>query len=319
MISSRSCFGCPSGVASRPRRSATDRWAAAGLAIPRPASTAHTRRTLVAFISLRSRSRYLPSRARLRASTFTRGSPRNPRKRFSVFRSTSCLTASGGSWLALATRATWYRAAAGLMCGSSPLPEAVTRSTGTGTVLPGSAARSASTRAWTALTRSGFVGLRLDPEDEAALYGNGLVAEGRPQKYFGSSKGWPMRAEPTSLPSFEMRLPWAWYGKTAWATPVTRSGYATPVTRVSATRMTRAGRSCARMMSSPPLHEAEGNKNHVHELDPRERDEDAAHAIDPEVAPQDGRRPDGAVAHATECQRDERDDDQGVEDDGGED
>src|SRR5262252_3912212 len=204
------------------------------------------------------------------------------------------------------------------MCGSSPLPEAVTRSTGTGAVLPGSAARSASTRLWTALTRSGLVGLRLDPVDEAALYGNGLVAEGRPQKYFGSSNGWPMRAEPTSLPSFEMRLPWAWYGKTAWATPVTRSGYATPVTRVSATRMTRAGRSCARM-SSPPLYEAEGHEDHVHELDPRERDEDAAHAVDPEVAPENGRRANRTVADAAEGQRDERDDDQRVEDDGGED
>src|SRR5262249_21227409 len=140
-----------------------------------------------------------------------------------------------------------------------------------------------------------------------------------PQKYFGSSKGWPMRAEPTSLPSFAMRLPWAWYGKTAWATPVTRSGYATPVTRVRATRMTRAGRSCVRMISTPPLHEAEGHEDHLPELDPRERDEDAAHAIDPEVAPEDGRRADGAVADAAEGQRDERDDDQGVEDDGGED
>ena len=36
-----------------------------------------------------------------------------------------------------ATRATWYSAAAGLMCGSSPLPEAVTRSAGTGFLLPG--------------------------------------------------------------------------------------------------------------------------------------------------------------------------------------
>src|SRR5215510_11715331 len=193
------------------------------------------------------------------------------------------------------------------MCGSSPLPEAVTRSTGTGALLPGSAARSASTRPWTALTRSGLVGLRLDPEDEAALYGNGLVAEGRPQKYLGSSKGWPMRAEPTSLPSLETRLPWAWYGKTAWATPVTRSGYATPVTRVRATRMTRAGRSCTRMMSTPPLHEAEGHEDHVHELDPRERDEDPAHPVDPEVAPEDGRRADGTVAHTAEGERDEGD------------
>ncbi len=31
-----------------------------------------------------------------------------------------------------ATRASWYSAAAGLMCGSRPLADAVTRSTGTG-------------------------------------------------------------------------------------------------------------------------------------------------------------------------------------------
>jgi len=37
--------------------------------------------------------------------------------------------------------------------------------------------------------RAGFVGPRFDPDDAAALYGNGEVAEGRPQKYLGSSKG----------------------------------------------------------------------------------------------------------------------------------
>src|SRR5712692_10182568 len=110
------------------------------------------------------------------------------------------------------------------MCGSRPLPEAVTRSTGTGAVLRGSAARSAATRAWTALTRSGFVGLRFEPDEEPALYPNGLVADGRPQKYFGSSKGCPMSAEPTSLPSLTIRLPLAWRGKTAWATAVTIAG-----------------------------------------------------------------------------------------------
>src|SRR5215813_9346744 len=83
--------------------------------------------------------------------------------------------------------------------------------------------------------------------------------------------------------------------------------------------MTRAGRSCARMMSPPPLHETESHEDHVHELDPRKRYEDAAHPVDPKVAPEDGRRADGTVADAAEGQRDERDDDQGVEDDGGED
>src|SRR5712691_11251069 len=110
------------------------------------------------------------------------------------------------------------------MCGSRPLAEAVTRSTGTGAVVPVSAARSASTRPCTALTRSGFVGLKFDPVDAPALYPNGLVADRRPQKYFGSSKGCPINAEPTGLPSLAIRLPLAWRGKIAWATAVTITG-----------------------------------------------------------------------------------------------
>src|SRR5262245_63297214 len=110
------------------------------------------------------------------------------------------------------------------MCGSSPLADAVTRSTGTGAVLPGSAARSASTRSWTDFTSAGFVGLRFEPDDDAALFGNGEVAEGRPQKYFGSSNGWPISDEPTTLPSLTSRLPFAWYGNTSWAMTVTITG-----------------------------------------------------------------------------------------------
>src|SRR5215510_10153789 len=110
------------------------------------------------------------------------------------------------------------------MCGSSPLPEAVTRSTGTGALLPGSAARRASMRAFTASASAGLVGPRFEPDDDAALYGYGEVAEGRLQKYFGSSKGCPMREEPTTLPSCTMRLPLAWRGNRIWATPVTTSG-----------------------------------------------------------------------------------------------
>src|SRR5439155_24807514 len=128
---------------------------------------------------------YWPSRAKFSSSTFTRGSPKMPSQRPSVCRSTSPRTVSASSLRAFATRAVWYSAAAGLMWGSRPLPEAVTRSTGTGAVLLGSAARRASTRPCTALTRSGFVGLRFEPDDDPALYANGVVADGRPQKYFG--------------------------------------------------------------------------------------------------------------------------------------
>src|SRR6266404_1133601 len=60
------------------------------------------------------------------------------------------------------------------MCGSRPLPEAVTRSTGTAALLSGSAARRASTRSCTDLTSAGFVGLRFEPDDQAAV---GLVRE----------------------------------------------------------------------------------------------------------------------------------------------
>ncbi len=60
------------------------------------------------------------------------GSPRMPNWRPSVLAATSWRTASALILRAAATRATWASAEAGLMCGSSPLPEAVNRSAGTG-------------------------------------------------------------------------------------------------------------------------------------------------------------------------------------------
>jgi hypothetical protein len=68
------------------------------------------------------------------------------------------------------------------------------------------------------------MGPRFEPLDAAALYGNGVVAEGRPQKYLGSSNGWPIRLDPTGFPSRRMRLPLASLGKATCAMPVTRSG-----------------------------------------------------------------------------------------------
>ena len=64
--------------------------------------------------------------------------------------------------------------------------------------------------------------------DEKYFHGRlsaiGVVADGRPQKYFGSEKFWPMSDEPTVLPSCTIRLPAAWCGNAALATPVTASG-----------------------------------------------------------------------------------------------
>ena len=62
-----------------------------------------------------------------------------------------------------------YNAAAGLISGSRPLPEAVTRSTGTGPVAVGSAARRAAMRVATASASAGLLGARLEAVLAAAL------------------------------------------------------------------------------------------------------------------------------------------------------
>src|SRR5262245_34308638 len=110
------------------------------------------------------------------------------------------------------------------MCGSSPLPDAVTRSIGTGAVLPGSAACSASMRCLTASASALLVGPRFDPDDAALLSANGAVADGRLQKYFGSVNGWPISAEPSGLPLRSIRLPFADFANAICAMPVTTSG-----------------------------------------------------------------------------------------------
>ena len=50
------------------------------------------------------------------------------------------------------------------------------------------------------------------------------MAEGRDQKYLGSVNGWPISAEPTTFPSWTIRLPSAWWEKNARAIPVTARG-----------------------------------------------------------------------------------------------
>src|SRR4029077_13007221 len=61
--------------------------------------------------------------------------------------------------------------------------------------------------------------------------------------------------------------------------------------------------------------EMQGGDREVDRLDADERDDHAAAAVDPQVAPQQWAGPDRAIAHAFERQRNERDDDQRVEDD----
>src|SRR5262249_10800733 len=133
---------------------------------------------------------------------------------------------------ALATRGIWNAAAAGVMSGSRPLPDVVTRSTGIRMAL---SALSLSESSLTRSIRLLLVGPRFDPPEFWALYGAGtvlvaslgsvsVVAEGRPWKYLSPANTWPIRAEPTTLPSRSMRLPFACQGRIAWARPVIARG-----------------------------------------------------------------------------------------------
>src|ERR1700756_3414759 len=96
-----------------------------------------------------------------------------------------------------------------LICGSSPLPDAVTRSTGTGALLSGSASRNALTRSFTASDSAGLRAPWFEAPEDAPLYGCGEVADGRLQKYFGSSNGWPISSEPRGFPLTTNRVPFA--------------------------------------------------------------------------------------------------------------
>src|SRR5450755_3800241 len=106
------------------------------------------------------------------------------------------------------------------MCGSNPLPDAVTRSTGTGALLPGSASRNALMRPATASTSAGLRAPWFEPDEAPALYGCGDVADGRLQKYLGSSNGCPISVEPTILSLTAIKLPFAALGNPALAMPV---------------------------------------------------------------------------------------------------
>ena len=73
---------------------------------------------------------------------------------------------SGSIWRALATRGTWKRAAAGVMSGSRPLAEVVTRSTGIG--VPGFSLASLAASPLTRSISAWLVGPRFEPPELSA-------------------------------------------------------------------------------------------------------------------------------------------------------
>src|ERR1700755_1606598 len=90
-----------------------------------------------------------------------------------------------------------------------------------------------------------------------------------------------------------------------------------PVITVSAMTSTRAGRISFSMGLSSG--EMQGGDHEVDRLNADERNDDAADAVDQQVAPQQRTGADRPVRDALQGERDQRDDDQRVEDDGGED
>src|SRR6266699_5948908 len=76
-------------------------------------------------------------------------------------------------------------------------------------------------------------------------------------------------------------------------------------TLLAVTSMCRVGRS----------YEMEHRDGDVDQLDADERDDDAAETVNQQVALQDSQRTNGFISDPTQCQRDQRDNDQGVEND----
>ena len=127
---------------------------------------------------------------------------RSPMSRPCVCCATSARTlASGNAARFCDARELVSAAAAGLMCGSSPLAEAVTRSTGTGALV----ARVRGAQRFDA--RLHRVGERrieralVRSARGAGVVGHRRVADGRPQKYFGSRTAGRSARSPTALPS----------------------------------------------------------------------------------------------------------------------
>ncbi len=118
----------------------------------------------------------VPASAAFSSTTLTRASPRNPSSRPWVCSSTSSRTRPVSSPRSRATRLTWIAAYSGLMCGSSPLPLAVSASAGTSSGATPSSAATVARRSWIAATRSSLFGTELGRGAAEAV----VVDRGRP-------------------------------------------------------------------------------------------------------------------------------------------
>src|SRR5688572_18932700 len=122
-----------------------------------------------------------------------------------------------------------------------------------------------------------------------------------------------MSVLPTTRPSTVTSEPLAWRGKRSCARPVTTPGYTKPVRAHSTTVSNSAGLTWWRSMAIAS-DESKDDEKQVEQLDAHEGHDQAAEPVDEQVAAQHGRGGSRTVGDAAERQRDERDDDERVED-----
>src|SRR5664279_2395856 len=109
-----------------------------------------------------------------------------------------------------------------------------------------------------------------------------------------------------------MRLPLALSWKATCAMPHTTSGY-NPQHTTASTSVDITAPRISEKRSFIGLHQIEGGDDDVDGFNADERNDDAAEAVDQQVALQRAERANGRVLHAAQCQRNQRDEDQCIE------
>src|SRR5580704_15295151 len=125
-----------------------------------------------------------------------------------------------------------------------------------------------------------------------------------------------MIREPTILPFFSISCPLARSGNSTCDSPVTTSGYSNPkITVVTKVNHSEIRRFFFIASSNHP----KIRQQHVDEFDSEKRGNNSTHAVDQQIALQQGRGAKRTIAHSTKSQRNESNDNQSVENYGRED
>src|SRR5450432_4657330 len=90
-------------------------------------------------------------------------------------------------------------------------------------------------------------------------------------------------------------------------------GYMPPVMTMRTIVNAMAGQSCLRSMIARPLDEVQGNEEEIDDLDAHERHDETAESVDQQVPAENHGRRRGAILDAAQRERNERDDDERVE------